>query len=120
MDFTEIDPEAPASTEVTLAVRELTDAQLADALTSMRATRVSRASRRPTVARSRSFSATSGWAGRGPRGRPRASRPPRPTRRRFPASYMTAILDELDQATAPGANGAIVRRQGLYTSHATN
>jgi len=33
---------------------------------------------------------------------------------------MTAILDELDQATAPGANGAIVRRQGLYTSHATN
>ena len=44
----------------------------------------------------------------------------RPTRRRFPASYKLAILDELDHASAPGAKGAILRREGLYTSHATD
>ena len=44
----------------------------------------------------------------------------RPTRRRFPASYKIAILDELDRATTPGAKGAILRREGLYTSHATD
>ena len=43
--------------------------------------------------------------------------PERPRRRRFPAAYKLAILDELDQATEPGAKGAILRREGLYTSH---
>jgi transposase-like protein len=43
----------------------------------------------------------------------------RPTRRRFSAAYKAAILDELDRATAPGAKGAILRREGLYTSHLT-
>ena len=43
----------------------------------------------------------------------------RPTRRRFTAAYKVAILDELDRATAPGAKGAIIRREGLYSSHIT-
>ena len=30
-----------------------------------------------------------------------------------------AILDELDRATASGAKGAIIRREGLYSSHLT-
>ena len=45
--------------------------------------------------------------------------PERPTRRRFTAAYKVAILDELDRATAPGAKGAIIRREGLYSSHIT-
>ncbi len=44
----------------------------------------------------------------------------RPTRRRFAAAYKAAILDELDHATTPGARGAILRREGLYSSHATD
>jgi transposase-like protein len=43
--------------------------------------------------------------------------PERAKRRRFTASYKLAILAELDQATEPGAKGAILRREGLYTSH---
>ncbi len=45
--------------------------------------------------------------------------PDRPTRRRFGAAYKVAILNELDRATAPGAKGAIIRREGLYSSHIT-
>jgi transposase len=43
--------------------------------------------------------------------------PERPRRRRFTAAYKLAILAELDQAIEPGAKGAILRREGLYTSH---
>jgi transposase-like protein len=43
--------------------------------------------------------------------------PERAKRRRFTAGYKLAILDELDQASEPGAKGAILRREGLYTSH---
>ena len=43
--------------------------------------------------------------------------PERARRRRFAASYKLAILEELDRATEPGAKGAILRREGLYTSH---
>ncbi len=42
--------------------------------------------------------------------------PERPTRRRFTGSYKAAILRELDQAIEPGAKGAIMRREGLYSS----
>jgi len=45
--------------------------------------------------------------------------PERPTRRRFTAAYKVAILDELDRATEPGSKGAIIRRDGLYSSHIT-
>jgi transposase-like protein len=43
--------------------------------------------------------------------------PERAKRRRFTAGYKLAILDELDRAVEPGAKGAILRREGLYTSH---
>ena len=43
--------------------------------------------------------------------------PERAKRRRFSADYKLAILDELDRAVEPGAKGAILRREGLYTSH---
>ena len=46
--------------------------------------------------------------------------PERPTRRRFAAAYKAVILDELDRATTPGAKGAILRREGLYSSHVTD
>ena len=42
--------------------------------------------------------------------------PERPTRRRFSGAYKAAILRELVQATEPGAKGAIMRREGLYSS----
>jgi len=44
----------------------------------------------------------------------------RPTRRRFSAAYKAAILDEYDRATEPGARGALLRREGLYSSHLTD
>ena len=43
--------------------------------------------------------------------------PERAKRRRFTAGYKLAILEELDRAVEPGAKGAILRREGLYTSH---
>ena len=45
--------------------------------------------------------------------------PERPTRRRFSGAYKLAILNELDQAANPGARGAIMRREGLYSSSIT-
>ena len=44
----------------------------------------------------------------------------RPTRRHFSAAYKAAILDELEHATEPGARGALLRREGLYSSHLTD
>lgn len=41
----------------------------------------------------------------------------KPVRRRFTTEYKAAIIDEYDRATDPGAKGAILRREGLYTSH---
>jgi transposase len=41
---------------------------------------------------------------------------PRPTRRTFPAEYKLAIVAEYEQA-ANGEKGAILRREGLYSSH---
>ncbi|MGH8904580.1 MAG: hypothetical protein ACRDYA_23575 [Egibacteraceae bacterium] len=41
----------------------------------------------------------------------------KPTRRRFTAAYKLAILAEYDAATGPGAKGALLRREGLYSSH---
>ena len=43
--------------------------------------------------------------------------PERPNRRRFTAAYKLAILAEVDRATEPGAIGAILRRERLYSSH---
>ena len=40
-------------------------------------------------------------------------------RRRFTAEYKRQILREADARTAPGAIGALLRREGLYSSHLT-
>ncbi len=45
--------------------------------------------------------------------------PERPTRRRFSAVYKVAVLDAYEAATEPGAKGALLRREGLYSSHIT-
>ena len=42
--------------------------------------------------------------------------PERPIRRRFSAQYKLDILAEID-AAEPGGIGAILRREGLYSSH---
>ena len=43
--------------------------------------------------------------------------PERPTRRRFTAEYKLRIVGEADAATEPGQVGALLRRDGLYSSH---
>lgn len=43
----------------------------------------------------------------------------RPKRRRFSAAYKLRILDEADRCTEPGAIGALLRREGLYSSNLT-
>lgn len=39
------------------------------------------------------------------------------TRRRFTAEYKRKVLQEAERATAPGEVGALLRREGLYSSH---
>jgi len=41
----------------------------------------------------------------------------RPVRRRFSAQYKLAILEEYESLTDAGAKGALLRREGLYSSH---
>jgi transposase-like protein len=43
--------------------------------------------------------------------------PEKPVRRRFDAEYKARILREADQLTRPGQVGALLRREGLYSSH---
>ena len=43
----------------------------------------------------------------------------RPQRRRFSAEYKLGILREADACRRPGEVGALLRREGLYTSHLT-
>jgi transposase-like protein len=45
------------------------------------------------------------------------SRSGRPKRRTFTAAYKVRIVREYDQAESPGERGALLRREGLYTSH---
>lgn len=45
--------------------------------------------------------------------------PDRPSRRHFSGAYKLAILDEYESAADPGAKGAILRREGLYSSHSS-
>ena len=40
-----------------------------------------------------------------------------PRRRTFTGEYRASILGECDAVTEPGAIGAILRREGLYSSH---
>jgi transposase-like protein len=45
--------------------------------------------------------------------------PSKAKRRSFPAEYKKRILAEADAATEPGSIGALLRREGLYSSHLT-
>ena len=40
-------------------------------------------------------------------------------RRRFSAAYKQRMLEEADRCTEPGEVGALLRREGLYSSHLT-
>ena len=44
---------------------------------------------------------------------------PKAKRRRFNAEYKQHILAEADNCTQPGEIGALLRREGLYSSHLT-
>jgi transposase len=41
----------------------------------------------------------------------------RPHRRRFSAEYKLSIIDQADSTAGVGAVGALLRREGLYSSH---
>ena len=41
----------------------------------------------------------------------------RPYRRRFSAEYKLSIIDQADSTQGAGAVGALLRREGLYSSH---
>jgi transposase len=43
----------------------------------------------------------------------------RPRRRRFGAEYKVRVLAAADACSRPGEVGALLRREGLYTSHLT-
>jgi transposase-like protein len=43
--------------------------------------------------------------------------PERPRRRRFTAAYKLAFLEKYDQCAGDGDKGALLRREGLYSSH---
>jgi len=72
----------------------------------------------------RSEDSRSGEAGKTVAPEPPGPTPPNPEvapiakRRAFTAEYKLGILAEADAAAAsPGANGALLRREGLYSSH---
>ena len=64
-------------------------------------------------------SAAAGNAGAGLPGVPDPEVVARAKRRRFNADYKLRVLDEIDQATEAGAIGAVLRREGLFSSHLT-
>jgi transposase len=44
----------------------------------------------------------------------------KPDRRRFTAEYKLRVLQEADRCAQPGELGALLRREGLYSSHLSN
>ncbi len=52
--------------------------------------------------------------------RPNPQVPERPSRRRFTAAYKLRILKEVDACSQPGELGALLRREGLYSSTLAN
>jgi transposase-like protein len=58
--------------------------------------------------------------GRLPRRVPDPEVVPRATRRRFSAAYKRQIVAEADARTKRGESGALLRREGLYSSHLSN
>lgn len=56
-------------------------------------------------------------AGNPPPGIPDPEVPEQPSRRRFTAAFKLRILREADACRQPGQLGALLRREGLYSSH---
>lgn len=52
-----------------------------------------------------------------PKSKPASSRQPRPTRRVFTNKYKLRVLEEADRCKESGEVGALLRREGLYSSH---
>lgn len=52
--------------------------------------------------------------------RPNPEVVPKAARRRFSAEYKLRVLGEADRCTAWGEIGALLRREGLYSSHLTD
>jgi transposase-like protein len=55
--------------------------------------------------------------GKQPKNDPDPEVVPRAKRRRFSAAYKRQILEEIDQCQQHGEIGAVLRREGLYSSH---
>jgi len=53
-------------------------------------------------------------------GRPETEVTEKAKRRRYTAEYKARILREADGCTKPGELGALLRREGLYSSHLTS
>ncbi len=45
---------------------------------------------------------------------------PRAKRRRFTAEYKLSVVEEAGRCSEPGEVGALLRREGLYSSHLSN
>ena len=60
---------------------------------------------------------TPGAGDRPPGGVPDPEVVPRARRRRFSAAYKLRVVGEADACTKPGEIGALLRREGLYSSH---
>ena len=73
------------------------------------------ATRRPYSTRGGGVSP--GARGHGTGGTPNPEVTPRAQRRRFGAAYKLRIVEEADGCSKPGEIGALLRREGLYTSH---
>lgn len=52
-------------------------------------------------------------------GRPDPEVPAKAMRRRFSAQYKLRIVEQADACSQPGELGALLRREGLYSSHLT-
>ncbi len=63
--------------------------------------------------------ATGGSPAGAPAGSPDPAVEAKPTRRRFTAEHELRVLREVDRAKEPGEIGAILRREGLYSSQLT-
>ena len=55
--------------------------------------------------------------GVGKQQRPQTEVTPKAKRRRFSPAYKLQILEEADHCNKPGQIGALLRREGLYSSH---
>lgn len=62
---------------------------------------------------------THGVKAKKPSKEPETEVTPRPKRRQFSAAYKLRILEEADQCTESGEIGALLRREGLYSSNLT-